>query len=284
MRIILESIGELACVAAGNKEKMKIVCGPGIIHIDKKKGSFLFNGVPVKETIEIPKLIGHRGLGKGKDKKENRIEGIKKCMQFCSMAEIDVQVTKDRKVVIYHDQQIDERNIDEVMYKEIENRVDLLSDLLQQTEIGLNIEIKYENQKNFSVSEWCSEILSVVSNSNSNSKLNSPTERKIIYSSFNRSICEELQEKNNSVLLLLEELTEESVKYAIKRKYIGIVTEAAQIECNLDLVRMIKRSLAYLLTYGDKNSSLTEISMQKGIGVDGFISDEVELLSKFTQV
>jgi len=266
MRINLEGAGVL------RTKEGEIHGAQGCVWVSKHKGPFYFNGEAIK-AVAIPVLIGHRGAGAGKDRNENTITSVKICEEIDAMAEIDVQLTKDRDVVVFHDLEIEGVKIEDISTKELQEMgVVLLKDLLSETRLDLNIEIKYEQQK-ISVVEWCEKIVEVVEESRGS--------RDIVYSSFCREICEEIIRRKYHALFLTEILNEEVIEYASISKCLGVVTVSSEVLAKPSLVSAIKGKFMYILTYGEENKKIETVTIQRMYGVDGFITDEVQILSKF---
>ncbi|EIJ89470.1 hypothetical protein NEPAR06_2509 [Nematocida parisii] len=223
--------------------------------------------IHMKSTKNIPLFIGHRGMGINHAQGENTIGSINTCGTFMSMAEIDVQLSKDMKVFVYHDLVLNGISID-CIHSDIliSLGIPLLSDVLLSTTVDLNIEIKYEEQS-IPVDVWCKYITQCVK---SNSR-----DRFIIYSSFNKKICEEIK-KTQDILYLVEELTEHSVQYVISNDYTGIVTEADEVLNNTVLLSKIKQTNLLVITYGKGNSDYNKIDKQIEMGVNGIITDIIE--------
>ena len=83
-------------------------------------------------------IFSHRGLPRAYA--ENTFTGINKSYEYVDFAEVDVRITKDNELILHHDPNIGDININEVSYKE-------LSNLLQQLDIE---EIAIKNRSQFS--------------------------------------------------------------------------------------------------------------------------------------
>ncbi|EHY66697.1 hypothetical protein NERG_00337 [Nematocida ausubeli] len=213
-------------------------------------------------------FIGHRGMGNGHVLGENTVAAILACGKFLKMAEIDVQLSRDEVVFVHHDLSLNGMQIDRIHSSELlQQGVLLFSELLRSTEIGLNVEVKFE-QQNISAEIWCKAVLDVVAEHGKG--------REIVYSSFSQEVCTELRKHTQSVLFLVEKLTEESVKYAETQRLPGIVTEVEEVLNNLHIVKMIREKGLSLITYGKGNSEFVKIEEQLRLGVCGIIADSVE--------
>ncbi|KAI5190677.1 glycerophosphodiester phosphodiesterase [Nematocida minor] len=246
----------------------------------KERGSdqkSIQNAAGSPELFSIPVLIGHRGVGAGMERQENTIFSINKCGVFGKMAEIDVQLSRDLDVFVFHDLAIDGVYLDQISTSELlDRKIDTLYDLLMNTEIDLNIEIKYEIQS-ISVDIWCDKVVETVKKAQKKG-------RKIVYSSFNRDVCQTMQRKGEEVLFLVEILTEESVSYAVDVGYMGIVTEVDEVLNNPGIVETVKRHMLYLVTYGKNNSDISVVDKQIAMGVNSIITDEIEELLRIYDI
>ncbi|KAI5172860.1 glycerophosphodiester phosphodiesterase [Nematocida sp. LUAm3] len=285
MLVNLEHSGVLSC--SGEGEESNISVEKGWIFLREREEAYLLNGSRVY-PMNIPFLIGHRGLGKGEKRRENRVDTIKRTSMFCGMAEVDVQVTEDGVCILYHDDVMQGRKIDQWKHADLPEEVDKLKDLLLSTSIGLNIEIKYEDQPKHSVSQWCKYIMEEIQEVEKNLDMGAEKEpnscsssREMIFSSFSREVCVELKKYTKKVFLLLEHLTEEGIAFAVEHSMIGIVTEAKEILKNPHLIIEIRKASLLLLSYGDENNFISTISQQRLLGINAIISDEVQILSKF---
>lgn len=224
------------------------------------------------QAFHLPQFIGHRGMGSGKEKNENTARSLNSCFKFSPMAEIDVQLSLDEEVFVFHDLEIEGLPVEKIHSNDLlNNRIEKFSVLLDSTEIGLNVEVKY-NEQTIPVERWCDRILQIVKTHSRN--------RRIVYSSFNREVCEYINSQLEPVLFLTEVLNKEGIDYSARNKYKGIVTEAEEVLNKPEEVEEAKRKGLYLVTYGRNNSKVEEVNRQIEIGVDSIITDEIERVSK----
>jgi len=66
----------------------------------------------------LRKIFGHRGLPR--IYKENTISGINKANEYCDFVEIDVRLTKDNNLILFHDPNIGENLIKDLTLAELE--------------------------------------------------------------------------------------------------------------------------------------------------------------------
>ena len=112
---------------------------------------------------DIMKKIGHRGV-RG-IKPENTLESILEAVNLgFDMAEIDIQMTKDGKIIVFHDYDLkrlfnSNKKISELTYEElltITDEIPLLKEVIKNIKdknMELNIEIKELFQKNGIIEE-----------------------------------------------------------------------------------------------------------------------------------
>ncbi|WP_164967399.1 glycerophosphodiester phosphodiesterase family protein [Arcobacter cloacae] len=117
------------------------------------------------------KLIAHRGLHKNKEIPENSLLAFKKAIEKNYSIELDINITKDNQIVVFHDEDLKrvcniDKKIEELDYSFLENltllgtkeKIPLLKEVLflvdsldSQKDISLIIEIK--KHKNIGVLE-----------------------------------------------------------------------------------------------------------------------------------
>ena len=103
------------------------------------------------------KIISHRGIHDNEIIYENSIEAIREAVKNKYIIEIDVHITKDNKIVVFHDyntKRITKKNmiIEESTYEELNNQkvihIPLLGEILKivDKKVPLLIEIKQERK------------------------------------------------------------------------------------------------------------------------------------------
>lgn len=137
-------------------------------------------------------ILAHRGIHH--KFKENTLKSIIQIFKYKTNkyhfgVELDVNLTKDNKIIIYHDEHIKNLKINNLNYDEIkliDNDITLLEDVLiefKNKDYVLNIELKeYPILKN----EYCNLLINL---------LNSYKNVNYILSSFNQEICSLLNSK-----------------------------------------------------------------------------------------
>jgi glycerophosphoryl diester phosphodiesterase len=100
----------------------------------------------------MKKIFGHRGLPHIYP--ENTFEGINKAFEYCDYVEIDVRLTKDNNLILFHDADIDGSFIKNMTLKEIDEALNNVSiddiTLISRNQIHgkVNFEIKTDTLDN----------------------------------------------------------------------------------------------------------------------------------------
>ena len=94
------------------------------------------------------KIFGHRGLPR--IYKENTFTGINKAFEYCDFVEIDVRLTKDNNLILFHDPNIGENLIKDLTLAEIDILLNdgSLEDCLLTTRDQLQGKINFEIKTN----------------------------------------------------------------------------------------------------------------------------------------
>src|SRR5574344_560135 len=95
----------------------------------------------------LPRIIAHRGYWNTPSSAENSVRSLIKADSIgCYGSEVDVWITKDGTVVIHHDSNIDSMEIQNSLYKTIENKSirngELIPTLESYTEVAKKLNIK----------------------------------------------------------------------------------------------------------------------------------------------
>ena len=69
------------------------------------------------------KIFGHRGLPHIYE--ENTFKSLNKAQEICDFVETDVRITKDKKLVLYHDAEIQTQKIEELSLSDINELIDI---------------------------------------------------------------------------------------------------------------------------------------------------------------
>ena len=102
-------------------------------------------------------IIAHRGIHNNKDIYENTKEAFLLAIKKGYIIELDIRITKDKKIVVFHDKNIkritkQNKIIEESTYQELNNQkiihIPLLSEVLELVngQVPLLIELKQENK------------------------------------------------------------------------------------------------------------------------------------------
>ena len=94
------------------------------------------------------KIFGHRGLPR--IHKENTFTGINKAFEYCDFVEIDVRLTKDNNLILFHDPNIGDNLIKDLTLAEIDILLNdgSLKDCLLTTRGQLQGKINFEIKTN----------------------------------------------------------------------------------------------------------------------------------------
>ena len=71
----------------------------------------------------MKKIFGHRGLPHIYE--ENTFKSLNKAQEICDFVETDVRITKDKKLVLYHDAEIQTQKIEELSLSDINELIDI---------------------------------------------------------------------------------------------------------------------------------------------------------------
>lgn len=173
------------------------------------------------------KYIAHRGLT-SKFTIENTLESILLATKknFTDGVEFDVRLSKDNKVVVYHDKDIEGKYLKDLNIEEIRSynigckikkaHIPTLEEVLDRIDTNkiIIIELKNEKEKN---EELCKEVLNILS---------LYTDKNIYLQSFNKDIIEILKYQNMYKIGVLvnennKELLEENVDFYSLSKHIA---------------------------------------------------------------
>ncbi len=69
------------------------------------------------------KIFGHRGLPNVY--KENTFKSLNKAQEICDFVETDVRITKDKKLILYHDSTVQSQKIEELTLSNIDELIDI---------------------------------------------------------------------------------------------------------------------------------------------------------------
>ena len=69
------------------------------------------------------KIFGHRGLPQIFE--ENTFKSLNKAQEICDFVETDVRITKDEKLILYHDSTVQSQKIEELTLSNIDELIDI---------------------------------------------------------------------------------------------------------------------------------------------------------------
>ena len=114
----------------------------------------------------MKKIFGHRGLPR--IYKENTFTGINKAFEYCDFVEVDIRLTKDSKLILFHDPNIGDNFIKDLTINELELLLgnQLLTDCLlvsrDQFKGKINFEIKTDTLEDKDVDILFQKTLSIL--------------------------------------------------------------------------------------------------------------------------
>lgn len=155
------------------------------------------------------KVIAHRGIYNNKTVFENTIEAFGAALKKQIPIELDVRLTKDKKVVVFHNQSINNIKISDLTYKDIlkiNNKIPLLEKVLNLINNNVPIIIDVKKQNNSFLIE--KEFVKIIENYDGN----------YIIQSFNVStvIWFKIKYKKTSIGLLINEINSKRKYYKYK--------------------------------------------------------------------
>ncbi|ELA42558.1 uncharacterized protein VICG_00310 [Vittaforma corneae ATCC 50505] len=257
-------------------------------------------------------VIGHRGHGMdcfnkpldlaGENSqhliKENTIKSFMLAhRKKAQMVEMDIHMTKDRKLVVFHDDVIDKRMVAEMEYlefleqtesteKEFETTNTTLDNILRYLpdDLALYLEIKYSHNHKYSNSYEIDLIQGLIT------LLQSYPKRKIVLASFSPLICELLKSYcpgYKTCFLIGEESMKFSkvgdeefckivAEFAKGWNIDGIVVDTEIVPRIGNIISQCKDSLC-LMCYGDGANDIEQVKKLKEMGFSGFCTDSIDI-------
>lgn len=219
-------------------------------------------------------LFAHRGASGYL--KENTLSSLKKAVEMGAKAyEIDVQLTKDNKIVVHHDyslgrifkgegyiKDLTENYLHEISKGELPTLKEIINILPKDS--FFNIELKIENSDIREIEDYVFE------------EIKDYPEENILISSFNHEILKRVYKKNNKLKigLLFDEVPNNLEEYIEK---VGIKPYSINPNIkkfSIEKSRIIKRNNLKIFTYTVNE----EIDYKKAIEleVDGIFTDYID--------
>lgn len=263
-------------------------------------------------------VIGHRGNGKNKKRNDLPLENTTESYLLAiskgaQMIELDVHMTNDKKLVVYHDARITGKLIPQMSSNEFlritralgaagnpetepleskfadfstETTLEHIFDTLPE-EFPIYVEIKYEEDalsfKNYPenyVAELVEQTIQLV--------LKYP-KRKFMFASFSLTVCALLKTRlpNSFALPIINEAIIDSIGQAklsdfligfIKTfKFDGLVFSTSLKPKIEDILEEILNFSGILMCYGSGANSEEDIKILKEFGVTGFTTDKIDI-------
>lgn len=254
--------------------------------------------------LKAIKVIGHRGNGENSETNhfpyENTLESYELAIKKgADMIELDVHLTVDRKLVIFHDSRINGKWIYETTYDEFaelyENALKALNlkaltldDVFEKLPQGfpIYVEIKYEETVS-GLEHYPNSYIANLVEESIQMALKYPT-RRMMFASFSFTVCALLKSRlaNAHVLLLINEqiqtiLKEKTCQYVSdfidKFQLDGIVFDTKYKSNFEPILNHVKGSGKICMCYGEGTNNENEIRMLEEFGVNGFCTDDISL-------
>lgn len=204
-------------------------------------------------------IIAHRGVTENGflENSKKSLTAIKSFNKMIKLGiEFDIQITSDNKIVIYHDNMMEDKEIEKTNYKVLKDLNSELIDIeeilkeFDNTDYLLNIELKNYSNSDDRLSIFVNILESIVSLYNVN----------YYYSSFDKNICKKL----SGCYFISEDINSKNVR----------ITEYKNINNFKNLLG------AYtLFDSPDFNKSIIDVIISKGILY--LITDNVEKLINY---
>lgn len=235
-------------------------------------------------------LVAHRGFRSIEG--ENRMIDFENALKICSAVEFDIRLTKDNKVIIFHDDNFerianDKNDVKNLCYEEIINLIffknnkdwipPLFNDFIEKLSKHyqmINVEIKEEINRKYTEKEIMIIFAAI-------KKLSKNTNAEIIVSSFNHQLLDEIIKRIKYPMkkgYLFENKNDFDQLYANKFDYLHpSISTVLNAEMIVKL-KEIKKSLN-IWTFNDNNEAI-KVNEIYGQQVTGYISDNPKLLWK----
>ncbi|KAM0679978.1 hypothetical protein GINT2_001920 [Glugoides intestinalis] len=289
------------------------IAKPGITTGDCQQAQIVYNVFPkdvvvMEYNMNIINIIGHRGMGekrysnsynneKYKGLRENTIESFLLAEENqAQMVEMDIHLTKDDFLVIYHDFEVDKMLISEMSYDDfilktksricdfkktnttLENILETLPDSL-----ALYLEVKYNDNiiyPNNYASRMITSLIDLVEKY---------PKKKIMFASFSPTICLLLKTYcpkyktsflvNGESLSYVKEFEANDVILKIFEtvNLDGIVCCSGIIDKIRDSLQVLKEKGVVLMCYGPSANNIESVNRLKEIGFTGFCTDNLEI-------
>lgn len=253
--------------------------------------------------------IGHRGMGETSNSilfnsseqyhglRENTIESFLLAHQNqAQMVEMDIHLTKDNFLVVYHDNEIDKQLVSEMSYIEfinksksnlcdfkktnttLENIIKALPDSL-----ALYLEVKYKESIKYSA-DYASRLVTRLVD-----LVEQYPMKKIMFASFSPNICLLLKtySPNYKTCLLVNDESLSYVRHVPANDAILKIFESVSLDgivcCSdiiyriLDSLQILKDKGLVLMCYGPSANNIETAKRLKEIGFTGFCTDNLEI-------
>ena len=228
------------------------------------------------------KVIAHRGIFDNIKIPENSLQSFKKAINKSYPFELDVQLTKDNFLVVFHDDNLKrmtgiDKNIQDTTYEEIKNlnllnsdcKIPLFSDVLKlnNDKVYIDIEVKTTSRLNDTVDKLMSELHGY---------------NKFIIKSFDPRIVRYIKKKYPNIIcgfLIKNNYSNKFYNYILKSKFIlkyckcDFVSISKKLYKNKKFTKIIKNFPLQLWTI----DNLSEVNYKDNIT---YICNNIESFTK----
>lgn len=217
-------------------------------------------------------IIAHRGIHNNLDVPENSILAFKKCLDEGIAIELDIQLTKDNELIVFHDYSLSRMAgsnsvIGDLSLKEIKNlnlldtkeKIPTLKEVLELVKGKVLIDIEIKNTKK--IKEICNKLIDVLNSYEGN----------ILIKSFNPKIIRYLRKLNNNYtygLLIMKKYPKNLQNFIMSNNFILLYCRPDFLAISKGLAKtkrfkkLRKRYPIYIWTF----NSLEETKKYKNYG------------------
>lgn len=230
-------------------------------------------------ALRLPRFQAHRGLWKPGGLQENTLQAFRAAKDAgARMVELDVQLTSDKHVVVFHDRDLrriggSEQKVSETTLAEMRNKAGApsLAEVLNDKHVTelINIELKTSEAINGELEQAVAELVQV-----------SRAETRVLFSSFNPTSLRRLSKLLSEVprALLVSEENDKDNRLYLRKMWLRFYARPHLLHLHHKMItkerlqswkKMGFPVVAWTVNDRDVASALFEL------GVDGIISDEI---------
>lgn len=240
-------------------------------------------------------IVGHRGNGANSIENvfpiENTINSFNMAIsKGAQMVELDVHLTLDNVLVVYHNNDVNGKSISKMTYDEFlkaSNSVDIfinhttLNNILENIskEVGIYVEIKYDPAEDVDFDYSLRIVINTLS-------LLSQHSRKFLVSSFSPLICGlvKLIAPQFKVGLIIDEDIYKTTPAEFLKEYLLYLINEVQLDCiisdsefyeNISFLKQLPNITRMI--YGKGTNNALEVKKFQDLGVTGFCTDKIDI-------